>query len=136
MKTAGAIVLVAVALLPVPALACTMIWTPLGDRLDQLSPGEIAVRADASLIQDIWSDEHRRGTLTLNVRHCLRIQPRGPCPTRLTVTFDEREVGTCPSAIFQLTEREVPRLRYFVLRHEADGTWLLRSADRSLWGRG
>ena len=134
MKTAGALILVAAGLLPVPAFACATIWTPLGERLNQLVPGEIAVRADASLFQDIWSDEHRRGTLTLNVRHCLRIRPRGPCPTRLTVAFDERNEPNCPSALFQLSAAAVPRLRYFALRHEADGTWLLRSADRELWG--
>ena len=77
MKTERVLLLVAAAMLPAPALACSIVWTPLGDRLDRLLPDEILVRADASIAHDIWSNEHRRGTLTLNVRRCLRNLPRG-----------------------------------------------------------
>jgi len=127
--------LVTVGLLPTPALACTMFWQPLGERLDRLRPGEIPVRADASVAHDIFSDRHRRGTLTLNVRRCLRMPPPGAsCPGTLTIAFDEHWEGTeCDTPIYGITAMEAPRLRYFLLRHEPDGTWTVLHTGRHLW---
>jgi hypothetical protein len=138
MNAARAFLLVTAGLLPTPALACTIIWTPLGAELDRRFPGEVPVLADASIAHDLWSDDHRRGTLTLNVRHCLRVPPRGvACPDRLTIAFDERsDGGDCStSAIYEISAAEAPRLHFFLLGRQPDGTWTVRRADRHLWRR-
>ena len=135
MNAVRASLLFTAGLMPAPAFACTMIWTPLGSELDRRSPGEVPVKADASVVYTDFSNEHRGGTLTLDVRRCLRAPPRGvACPTRMTIVFDEQLDSTnCPSAISEITPLEAPRLRYFLLRHRPDGTWEIRRADRHLW---
>jgi hypothetical protein len=135
MNAARAFLLFTASLVPAPAFACTMIWTPFGPELDRRLPGEVPIKADASITHTVFSNGHRSGMLMLTVRRCLRAPPRGvTCPDRVTIAFDEYE-DNCPSAIYEITPAEAPRLRYFLLRRGPDGAWQLRRADRHLWRR-